>query len=129
MSDNPKRLITEQQALDLVRGFVAERASSGVLLANGFTEITLSEGVLTAAWDENAMGKEKSRIVLGLSPFENLAEFIGTPFAFRNEQGKQIRQHIRQVSVIGPFGVGTRSVAEIYKIGTGLDLTAADDES
>lgn len=116
----PEIPITADEARDMVRAFVAERSAAKVLMADAFTEIDLSDGILTASWSEEAIGKEKSDILLELNPFENLAAWLGTPLAFDNEQGRQIRQHVHTVSVVGPFGVGTMSTRALYERATGL---------
>ncbi|MNW69189.1 hypothetical protein D3C74_481370 [compost metagenome] len=46
--------------------------------------------------------------------------WLGTPLSFDNEEGRQIRQHVHAVSVIGPFGVGSMSVRDLYERATGL---------
>lgn len=116
----PATPITPEQAVAHIRAFVAERAQARVLMAEAFTEVELTEGTLTATWNENAIGKKKSDLLLELNPFENLAVFIGTPLSFDNEEGRQLRQHIQAVSVVGPFGVGTMSARELYERATGL---------
>lgn len=125
-SQPPDHPITADEAVAAVRTFIDERSAAGVLAANAFTEVDLAEGVLTATWDEAAIGKEQSDRLLELNPFEDFAELIGTPLAFDNEQGRQIRQHVHRVSVIGPFGVGGLTSHQLYKIGTGWD---PDDEA
>lgn len=116
----PENPITADEAVAAVRAFIDERAAAGVVMADAFTSVELTGGVLTATWSEAAIGKEKSDILLELNPFENLATFIGTPLAFENEQGRQIRAHVHTVSVVGPFGVGSLSAKEIYQRATGL---------
>lgn len=116
----PETPITAEEAVQAVRAFIDERAAAGVMMADAFTSVELTDGVLTATWDEAAIGKEKSDILLDLNPFDNLATFIGTPLAFENEQGRQIREHVETVSVVGPFGVGSMSAKEIYQRATGL---------
>lgn len=116
----PENPISPEDALAIIRSFIDERSASGVMMADAFTEITLTNGTLTATWSEDALGQIKSRTLLGLTPFDNLAAFIGTPMSFDNEEGRQIRQHVRSISVIGPFGVGTMSARELYERGTGL---------
>lgn len=111
--------ITEYQAAQKVQDFLDERAGSGVLIAKGFTGLSLSEGRLTAWWSSEALGDEKSEVVLEVQPFENLAAFIGTPLAFDSEEGRQIRQHVSSVEVIGPFGVGVMTTRELYEQAVG----------
>lgn len=112
--------ITADEANEMVRSFVLERSASKVLMAAAFTDIDLTEGNLTASWSEAAIGKAKSDLLLEINPFENLAIWLGTPLAFDNEQGRQIRQHVHTVSVIGPFGVGSISAQDLYERATGL---------
>lgn len=115
----PDTSITPEQAVAAVQAYIDERAAAGVQMADAFTELKLIDGVLTATWSEAAIGKEKSEILLDLNPFDDLAEWLGTPLAFDNEEGRQIRQHVDAVSVIGPFGVGKLSARDLYERGTG----------
>lgn len=116
----PRNPITADEAVSAVRDYIAQRASAGVMMAEAFTDVELSNGVLTASWSEQALGKDKSATLLSVNPFDDLSIFIGTPLAFDNEQGRQIRQHVHTVSVIGPFGVGSKSTRELYERATGL---------
>lgn len=116
----PEAPITPEHAVTVVQAFIDERAGSGILMAGAFTDLELVEGVLTATWSEAAIGKEESDVLLELNPFENLAVWLGTPLSFDNEEGRQIRQHVETVSVIGPFGVGSMSVRDLYERATGL---------
>lgn len=116
----PETPISREQAVGSVRAFIDERAGAGVLMANAFTGLELVDGVLTATWSETSVGQPKSDILLELSPYENLAVWLGTPLSFDNEQGRQIRQHVHTVSVIGPFGVGSMGVRDLYERATGL---------
>lgn len=119
-NQKPDVPITADEAREMVRSFVSERSAAKVLMADAFTDIDLTEGNLTANWSEEAIGKAKSDVLLELNPYENLAVWLGTPFAFDNEEGRQIRQHVHTVSVIGPFGVGTMSTQALYERATGL---------
>lgn len=89
------------------------------MFAEPFTEITLDEGVLTATWSQDAVGLAKSSALLGVSPFENLARFIGVPLAFHNEDCHQVREHVHTVTVIGPFGDGSMSARELHELASG----------
>lgn len=116
----PENPITAEEAVAAIETFIAERSSAGVRIADAFTSLQLTEGVLSATWSEDVLGKELSDTLLGLNPFENLAAFIGTPLSFENEEGRQIREHVRVVAVVGPFGVGSMTARELYQQGTGL---------
>jgi hypothetical protein len=116
----PETPITAEQSVAAVQAFIDERAASGVMMADAFTDLELVEGTLTATWSEAAIGREKSDLLLELNPFEDLAVWLGTPLSVDNEEGRQIRQHVHTVSVIGPFGGGSMSVRELYERATGL---------
>ncbi len=115
----PDTPITPEQAVAAIQAFIDERAGAGVQMADAFTDLELVDGVMTATWSEAAIGREKSDLLLELNPFENLAVWLGTPLSFDNEEGRQIRQHVHTVSVIGPFGVGSMSVRRLYELATG----------
>lgn len=116
----PEMRITSEQAVAAVKAFIDERAAAGVQMASAFTKLELVDGVLTATWSKASIGQHKSDLLLELSPYENLAMWLGTPLSFDNEQGRQIRQHVQTVSVVGPFGVGSASVRDLYERATGL---------
>lgn len=118
-ADLPREPITADQALDVFRDFIRERSEAGVMMADAFHDLHLDGRTLVATWSEDVIGREKSKLLLGLNPFEDLAAFIGTPMMFNNEQGRQLRQHVDAVSVIGPFGVGGMSAQQLYERGTG----------
>ena len=115
----PETRIWPDDAQQRILGYLRERATAGVLLAAGFTTATLSpDGLMTTTWngDETVNGP----LLLELSPFENLAELVAMPLAFNNEEGRQIREHVRSISVVGDFGVGTELAQRAYSRGTGV---------
>ena len=117
----PSSTITREEAAEAVLAYLKGRAEAGVMLAAGFTTAALTaEGELATTWDGEVT--VNGPLLLELSPFENLAEFVATPLAFNNEEGQQIREHVRSVHVFGEFGVGIESTAKAYSRGTGLPL-------
>ncbi len=115
----PKHPVTADEAVGLVAAFLQERTEAGVMMAPALAELRFDDGVLTSVWNVDAIGQAKSDVLLEVNPFENLAQFLGSPMSFDNEEGRQIRQHVKAISVIGPFGVGTLTSAELYERGTG----------
>lgn len=114
---------TEQDALDAVRSYIQSREQANVKVASAFIDgVELANGVLTATWSQNAIGKPLSDVLLEVNPFENLAQFVGTPLAFDNDLGRQIRQHIHTIYVVLPEAVGSLSTAELYERATGQVL-------
>ena len=117
----PETPVTRDEARRAVLDYLRERAMNGVLLASGFLSARLSgEGQLETTWegDETVNGP----LLLKYSPFGNLAELVAIPLAFDNEQGRQLRQHVTSVYVMGEFGVGTETAASAYSRGTGIPL-------
>src|SRR5690625_921341 len=102
----PMTPLTPEQAVAAAPPVINDSTASVVPMAGAFTDLELVDGVVTASGREAAIGKEKRDLLLELNPFENLAVWLGTPLSFDNEGGRQIRQHVHTVSVIGPFGVG-----------------------
>ena len=51
----PKNPITADEAVSAVRDYITQRASAGVMMAEAFTDVQLSDGVLTASWSEQAV--------------------------------------------------------------------------
>lgn len=119
-TDATTRSFTEDDAVAAVRAYMAERVQAGVKMASAFINgIRLDEGVLTATWSQDAIGTDLSDLLLELNPFENLAEFIGSPMAFDNELGRQIRGHVHTIYVVLPDAVGSLPVQEIHARATG----------
>ena len=62
-----------------------------------------------------------SEAFLAANPFDTLAEFVGTPIAFANEDGRRLRSRVENVHVAFADGrsLGTMTAADLYRNGTG----------
>ena len=115
--------ITDKQALTEFQAFINQRASSGVLLARTVTHMTLTDGVLTATFDPASIGMDQN-IFDHINVFPNLAEFVGAPLMFKDDQGSRLRICVTRVDTVPADGtsLGSATAAELYRAGTGEDL-------
>ncbi|MDR0417680.1 MAG: PDDEXK nuclease domain-containing protein [Propionibacteriaceae bacterium] len=100
--------------------YVAERADAGVMLAKAVTSISLAERVVHVTFDPAAVSMDAD-MFQSLNVFDNLAEVVGVPIAFKNDQGERLRPLVDAVATAMPDGtdLGTLATGEIYQIGTG----------
>lgn len=115
---------TDDDVREAFVSFLKERADAGVLLAIG-AEVTFGNGVLTVIFDPAASVPDPDAL-MSLSPFENHAQFAGTPIAFNNDEGRRLRRAVLRVDTQLTDGssIGSLTAAEIYKMGTGNELSA-----
>lgn len=105
---------TDAQVKEAFDSYINERANSGVMLAQSVTSVTVNGGVVTVTVDAEP-------VVLETSPFDNLAEFFGTPVAFNDDEGVWLRQTVQRVDVVDAEGtsLGSMTAAELNKMGAG----------
>lgn len=117
--------ISEEEAVAEFQAFVDERKAHDVVIAKTITGVTISDGVVSVAFDPASAGIDQATFD-SINPFPNLAEFVGTPMCFANEQGDRLRTVVKEVHATDAAGniIGTATAAELYKIGTGDDLPA-----
>lgn len=117
--------ISEEEAVAEFQAFVDDRKAHNVSIANAITGITISNGVVSVAFDPASAGVDQETFD-AINPFPNLAEFVGTPMTFADEQGNRLRTVVKEVHATDASGnvIGTATAAELYKIGTGEDLPA-----
>ena len=103
--------------------YLDQRASSGVLIAKAVQSVVFENGTLRVTFDPEAAGIDRE-LFLSVNPFDNMAEFVGTPIAFANEEGARLRTVVERVSTQLSDGtdLGSLTAAEIYEIGTGEKL-------
>lgn len=119
----PETPFAPDDALQNVADWVRGRADEGVEMARGFLDPRLTaKGEFTIRWE--GLSTVNGPLLLELSPFENLAEFVSVPLSFNNEEGRRIRQHVSSVTVLGDSEwMGTVTSQEAYARGTGLPLS------
>ncbi|KUI17397.1 hypothetical protein AU191_08800 [Mycolicibacterium acapulense] len=105
---------TNAQVKEAFESFITERASSGVMLAQSVTDVSVSDGVVTVTLDADP-------VVLDLSPFDNQAELFGVPVAFNDDDGVWLRKTVQRVDVVDADGnsLGSMTAAELNKMGAG----------
>lgn len=114
--------VSDEEVIVSFESFVKERADSGVLFAQAVTSIIFDGSTVLATFDPATAGAEVEAF-LAANPFETLAQFIGRPVAFANDEGKRLRTRVRSVSVALSNGrnLGFSSVADLYQAGTGQE--------
>ena len=105
------------------RDYISERAAAGVLLAQVVSGVVYNKRMVQVTFDPASKGID-TEVLLGVSPFSNLAEFAGTPIAFNDSLGKRLRPEIDAVETFLADGtnLGRLSTAELYQMGTGEAL-------
>ncbi len=103
--------------------YLDERASAGVLIAQAVQSVTFDGGTVRVIFSPQAAGIDLD-LFLTVNPFDNLAEFAGTPMAFANDEGARLRTVVERVTTELSDGtqLGTLTAAEIYEMGTGEKL-------
>lgn len=116
---------TGAQAMAEFETFLAERADAGVLLAVG-AEVAYEAGKITVTFHPQAAVPDAAALI-SVSPYDNHAEFAGTPIAFANEQGEWLRRTVSEVHTRLPDGtpLGSLTSAQLYQLGAGKPLPAA----
>ena len=104
---------TDAEVKQAFQAYIDERSSSGVMLAQSVTSVTVSNGVVTVAANPNP--------VLLESGSSNLAKLFGTPVAFNDDQGIWLRETVQRVDVVDAAGnsLGSMTAAELNKMGAG----------
>ena len=115
--------ISDEATCAEIQAYVDERAAAGVVIAQTVTSITCADGVVTAIFDPGSISMDQETFDY-LNAFSNLADFIGNPLAFDNDQGQRLRTRVTRVDTVMANGssAGSMTAAEIYKNGTGKDL-------
>lgn len=105
---------TDAEVVQAFQAYIKERADAGVMMAQAVTSVTASGGVVTITLDAPPA-------LLELSPFDNEAEWLGTPAAFNNNEGIWLRKKVQRVDVVNADGtsLGSMTAAELNKGATG----------
>lgn len=116
--------VSDTDVISSFEEFVKERSDSGVLFAKAVTSIMFDGVTVLAVFDPEVVGAEVGAF-LSANPFETLAQFVGTPVAFADEEGRRLRTRVRTVSVALSDGrnLGSSMVADLYRSGTGQGWT------
>lgn len=115
--------ISDDQVRAEFQEFVNERANSGVMIAKAITSVTFSDGVVSVVFDPESIGMDRETFDY-INAFPNLAKFIGTPMAFKDDQGNRLRTRVERIDTFDAAGnsLGSATKAEIYEMGTGEKL-------
>ena len=112
--------MAEQEALAVVEAYIDERAASGVMFAQAVTKTSVSQGVITAVFDPSAVGWDRETFE-SLSPFDNLAEFVGLELCWATPEAAAHREVISEVRTQYPDGesLGSRTTDELHELCVG----------
>jgi len=108
--------VTASEVISVFDEYIAERAASGVLAAQVISGITYSDRKVRATFDPAMKGIDYA-VFASLNPFQNLAEFVGTPIAFDDSVGRRLRSEIDSVEALLVDGtsLGALTVEEIHE--------------
>lgn len=115
---------TDEQALSDIREFLDERAAAGVVFAKAISGLTLSGGLLIATFDPEGVAGISIDLFREVCPFENLADFVGTPAGWKTDEAARIRSRVSRVETYLADGqsLGSRTAAELYRLATSENL-------
>ncbi|WP_411733457.1 hypothetical protein [Paeniglutamicibacter sp.] len=110
----------DREVIDAFERYVDERATSGVLFAKAVVSISFDGATIMVVFDPSSAGASNDAF-LAVSPFHTLAEFVGTPIAFADEEGRRLRSRVEKVHVALADGqdLGTMAAADLYRKGAG----------
>lgn len=110
----------DREVIDAFERYVDERSTRGVLFAKAVVSISFDGTTIMVVFDPSSVGASDDAF-LGASPFRTLAEFVGTPIAFADEDGHRLRSRVEKVHVALADGqdLGTMAAADLYRKGTG----------
>ncbi|WP_094275339.1 hypothetical protein [Rhodococcus sp. OK302] len=117
MSNLPNTPPTDAEITAAALNCMAERASGGVRIAQAIKNISCKDGVVTAIFDPAKTGITVE-LFHDINKFGNLAQFVGTPFAFNDDDGKWFRQSLVRIDTALSDGssLGTLTTAELHKM-------------
>lgn len=121
MSD-PSEQPSDDEVLEAFNLYVRERARAGVLYAEAVSSLMFDGSTLLATFNPAAAGAEEDTF-LAVNPFDSLAEFIGTPVAFADDEGQRFRRRVSTISAALRSGrdLGSVPVSSLYRAGTGCE--------
>lgn len=120
MSSNlPSTPPSDDEVINVVLNFAAERTAKGVKIAQAITDVTCSGGILTAVFDPARAGLTME-LFGEIHAFENLAQFVGTPVAFNDAVGQWFRQRLVRIDTQLADGspLGSLTAAELHALAT-----------
>lgn len=111
--------VSPTEIVEVFREYLDERAEAGVLLAQAVSDINYSNRRVTVTFDPMSMGIEPD-VLLSVSPFKNLAEFVGLPLMFNDSVGNRLRPAIDKVETRFADGssLGSLTTEALHQIGT-----------
>ena len=118
----PEVPISQLAAQHSITEWLHSRADDGVKVAAGFVDPQLTpNGEFTIRWEGSST--LNGPLLLELNAHENLAALASVPLSFNNEEGRQLRQHVTSVTVLGDSEwVGKVTSQAAYSRGTGLPM-------
>lgn len=124
MNTSQNATYTDEQALRDIREFLDERAAAGVFFAKTISELTLREGRLIAIFDPKVTAGISTGVFRELCPFDNLAQFVGSPAGWKTDEAARIRSRISRVETYLADGesLGSMTAADLYNLATSEDL-------
>ena len=111
---------TDIEFVAAIRDYLDGHISAGVRIAEAVTEIGCTDGVVTVIFDPHKT-RMSVQLFHEIKAFENLAQFVGTPFAFNDDDGQWFRKRLVRVetSLANGSPLGTLTAAELHALATG----------
>lgn len=119
---------SDEEVVAAFRDHIDERSNSGVLLASAVSDVSFQDGTVIITFDPTGQGLNSNQWDVAVSVFDNVAEFVGSPVMFSDDEGKRLRTVVEQVVAVFSDGssLGSLSKAELYQLGTGEAYVEGD---
>jgi hypothetical protein len=113
---------SNEQIIDAFQKYLDERAADGVLYAKAVVSVIFDGSTVLAKFDPSAVGATEETFLFA-NPYDTLAEFVGTPVAFADGEGKRLRSRVERVRATFSDGrdLGSMTAAELFRKGTGTE--------
>lgn len=109
----------DQEVIDAFARYINERVTNDVLSAQAVVSISFDGTTVMVVFDPSTV-RASNGAFLAVNPFDTLAEFVGIPISFADEEGRRLRSRVEKIHVALADGrdLGTMSAAALYRKGT-----------
>lgn len=124
MNSLPSAPPSDDEIVNVIRKFTDERSESGVRIAQAVVDITCDEGVVRVVFDPAATNITET-LFREINPFDNLAQFIGTPVAADDEIGRWARKSLVRIETALPdrSSLGSLTADELNSMACGKNTS------
>lgn len=120
LSDPATVEMTDEEALAVLQAYMDERAASGVMIAQTLADLSLEDGVATATFDPSLLDWDEA-FFKEISPFENLAEFVGLDACWATPESAAVRARIAEIDTqfVSGNSLGSATTEELHRLCVG----------